>query len=49
MKQLLNLKKDGYLFYAFLVLNRKLLSRNNVEYDKPLYCISLVGEGQVKH
>ena len=30
-------------FYAFRVLNRKLLSQNNVEYDKPLRCIFLVG------
>ena len=37
----------------FWVLNRKVLSRNNGEYDKPLYSISLVVEGevdgQVKH
>ena len=50
MEQLLNLKKKGHsrllskLFYAFRVLNRKLVSQNNVEYDKPLCSISLVGE-----
>ena len=43
------LKRKGHsrllskLFYAFWVLNRKLLSQNNVEYDKPLCCIFLVG------
>ena len=52
-------KKGGHsrllskLCYAFRVLNRKLLSHNNVKYDKPLCSISLVGawEGgwQVKH
>ena len=48
MEQVLK-KKKGHsrllskLFYAFLVLNGKLLSQNNVEYDKPLCCIFLVG------
>ena len=44
MEMLPNLKKKAIqllskLFYAFRVLNRKLLSQNNVEYDKPLCCI----------
>ena len=51
MEQLLiiNLKKKGHsrllsnLCCAFRVLNRKLLSQNNVKYDKPLCSISLVG------
>ena len=47
MEQLLNLKKkaiqDYCQSYAFRVLNRKLLSQNNVEYSKPLCAISLVG------
>ena len=50
MEQLLNLKKKKAIqdycqsfFYAFRVLNRKLVSQNNVEYDKPLCSISLVG------
>ena len=44
------LKKEGHsrllskLFYALRVLNRKLLSQNNVEYDKPL-CCSFFGWG----
>ena len=29
--------------YAFRVLSRKLPSQNNVEYDKPLCSVSLVG------
>ena len=51
-------KRNGYLrFTAKAILyilgsKRKVLSRNNVEYDKPLYSISFVGEeelgGQVK-
>ena len=50
MEQLLNLKKKkkkghsrllSKLLYAFRVLNRKLLSQNNVEYDKPLCCTFL--------
>ena len=43
MEQLLNSRLLSKLFYAFQVLNRKLLSRNNVECDKPLCSISLVG------
>ena len=50
MEQLLNLKKKGghlrllsKLCCGFRVLNRKLLSQNNVKYDKPLCSISLVG------
>ena len=50
MEQLLNLKKKrGHsrlllkVCYPFRVLNRKLLSQNNVEYDKPLCSFSLVG------
>ena len=68
MKQLLNLKKKkekekkGHsrlllkVCYAFRVLSRKSLSQNNVEYDKPLCSVSLVGAlggggggWQVKH
>ena len=59
MEQFLNEKKKGHsrllskLCCAFRVLNRKLLSQNNVKYDKPLCSISLVGRGrggwQVKH
>ena len=54
MEQLLNSRLLSKLFYAFRVLNRKLLSQNNVEYNKPLCSISLVGawegEGsQVNH
>ena len=46
MEILPNLKKGhsrllSKLFYAFRVLNRKLLSQNNVEYNKPLCCIFL--------
>ena len=42
-------KKKGHLrlllkvCYAFRVLARKLLSQNNVEYDKPSCSVSLVG------
>ena len=54
MEQLLNLKKKkrgggGHsrlllkVCYSFRVLSRKLLSQNNVEYDKPLCSVSLVG------
>ena len=48
MEMLPNYKKGhsrllSKLFYAFRVLNKKLLSQNNVEYNKPLCSISLVG------
>ena len=49
MEQLLNLIKKGHsrlllkVCYAFQVLSRKSLSQNNVEYDKPLCSVSLVG------
>ena len=42
-------KKGGHsrlllkVCYSFRVLSRKLLSQNNVEYDKPLCSFSLVG------
>ena len=31
------------MHFAFRVLSRKFLSQNNVEYDKLLCCVSLVG------
>ena len=43
MEQLLNSSLLSKLFYTFQVLNRKLLSQKNVECDKPLCSISLVG------
>ena len=49
MEQLLDYKREGHsrilstLFYAFWVLNKKLLSQNNVEYDKPLCCSFMAG------
>ena len=49
MEQLLDLKKKGHsrlllkVCYACRVLSRKLLFQNNVDYDKPLCSVSLVG------
>ena len=49
LEQLLDLKKKGHsrlllkVCYACRVLSRKLRSQNNVEYDKPLCSVSLVG------